>query len=71
MKTTNIYTVSTFNLDSDINTVQYKGESYLQADLKMQECIKEGKHGAMLLTTIKENAEYNYYNENTTIYKNF
>ena len=71
MRTTNIYTVSTFNVDSAFNTVQYKGESYLQADFKVQECVKEGKHGVMLLTTIKENPEYNYRSENTTIYKNF
>ena len=70
MKTTTMYTVSTYN-ESPVNTIEYKGCSRLEADLKMLEAIRNNKHGVMIETVIVENNEFNYKKEESKIIKTF
>lgn len=71
MNETTTYTVSTFNVDSDFNTVVYRGGSILQADLAMMEAARENKHGSMVKVVIKENKEFSYYKKDVSIIKSF
>lgn len=64
------YTVSIYN-DTPINDINYRGESRYNADLFVIDAIKEKKHGLLLMTTITENKEFDYYNKEFKIIKEF
>ena len=70
MITTTTYTVSTYN-ETPFNTVQYKGTSRLDADLKVMEMAKANLHGVVVATTTVENKEFGYEKTTNEIIKNF